>query len=162
VNAKREFQIPGSYREKKTKEMFSFLRFVHAKDSELMLLGQSDGFKLDDIEPISLRNEIHVLEHLRKESKRQLARFTDSYEHDVKLVESGELVMYSNERNCVIMRLGEKRVLHGFVELADKCIDYLKMPWKDLKKVAAKCSQGTSAFDYYVAQIVAPLVKKAN
>ena len=46
VNAKREFQVPGSYREKKTKELFSFLRFIHAKDSELMLLGQSDGFKV--------------------------------------------------------------------------------------------------------------------
>lgn len=162
INAKREFQIPGSYREKKTKEMFSFLRFIHAKDSELMLLGQTDGFKLDDIEPISLRNETKVLEHLCEESKRQLARFDTTYESDLKLIESGDLPMFSNQRNCVIMRTGEKRVLAGFVELAEKCIPYLKLPWKDLKRVAAKCSQGQTPFDYYVTAVVTPLVKKAN
>lgn len=162
VNAKREFQIPESYREKKTKEMFSFLRFIHAKDSELMLLGQSDGFKLDDIEPISLRNETLVLQHLKEESERMLARFESSYEDDVKLVASGTLKEFSNERNCVIMRLGEKRVLNSFVELADKCIPFLKLAWKDLKKIAAKCNQGTTSFDFYVTSVVTPLVKKGG
>lgn len=162
VSAKREFQIPGSYREKKTKELFSFLRFVHAKDSELMLLGQSDGFKLDDIEPISLRNESKVLEHLAKESSRMLARFDTSYDDDCKLIESGDLPQFSNQRNCVIMRTGEKRVLDGFVKLAEKCIPFLKLPWKDLKKVAAKCSHGTTPYDFYVTAVVTPLVKKAN
>jgi histone-lysine N-methyltransferase SETD3 len=162
INAKREFQIPGSYREKKTKELFSFLRFIHAKDSELMLLGQSDGFKLDDIEPISLRNETKVLEHLATESKRMLARFDSTYEEDLKLIDSGELPEFSNKRNCVIMRTGEKRVLDGFVQLADKCIPFLKLPWKDLKRVAAKCSHGTTPYDFYVSAVVTPLVKKAN
>ncbi len=43
-NANREFQIPAHYREKKTKEMFSFLRFVHAKGPELLAL-PPDGMK---------------------------------------------------------------------------------------------------------------------
>lgn len=161
-NAKREFQVPGSYREKKTKEMFAFLRFVHAKDSELMLLGQTDGFKLDDIEALSLRNETSVLESLCDESKRMLAKFETSYEDDKKLIASNVLPEFSNHRNCVIMRFGEKEVLHGFVTLAEKCIPMLKMPWKDLKKVAAKCSQGTTPFDFYVTAVVTPLVKGGN
>lgn len=160
INAKREFQIPESYREKKTKELFSFLRFVHAKDSELMLLGQTDGFKLDDIEPISLRNETQVLTHLAEESKRMLAQFDDTYESDVKLIESGTLPMFSNQRNCVIMRYGEKKVLQSFINLAEKCIPFLKLPWKDLKKIAAKCSQGMTGYDFYVTAVVTPLVKK--
>ena len=45
--SRREFQIPGrSYREKKTKELFSFMRLIKAKDSELMLLSSGDGFKV--------------------------------------------------------------------------------------------------------------------
>lgn len=161
VSAKREFQVPGNYREKKTKELFSFLRFIHAKDSEMMMF--SSDFKLEDIEPISVRNETSALTHLATECKRQLSHFETSYEDDCKLLASDDaLPMYSNERNCVLMRNGEKKVLQGFVDLAEKCLPYLKMAWKDLKKVAAKCSQGSTPFDFYVTTVVTPLVKKAN
>lgn len=57
---------------------------------------------------------------------------------------------------------GEKDVLTFFVDLADKMIPYLKMPWKDVRKISAKCAQGTSNFDAYVTMVVAPLVKKNN
>ena len=33
--------------------------------------------------------------------------------------------MYSNERNCVVMRRGEKQVLRWYVKLADVCMDLL-------------------------------------
>jgi histone-lysine N-methyltransferase SETD3 len=161
INRQREYQVPGFYREKKCKELFSFLRFIHAKDSEMMMF--SSDFKLEDIEPISVQNEIKCLTHLATECKRQLTKFDTSYEDDVKLIESGELQMYSNERNCVVMRCGEKRVLQGFVDLAAKCIPYLNMAWKDLKKVAAKSSRGAvTDVDFYVTTVVTPLVKKAN
>lgn len=160
---RREFQIPGrSYREKKTKELFSFTRLIHAKDSELMLLSSTDGFKLEEIEPISIRNEIAVLEHIKKACQDSLALFDHSLEHDEKLVESGELPQYSNQRNCVVMRRGEKRVLQWFIDLADKTIPMLRKPWKDLKRIAAKCYQGTTGFDTYVTSVVVPLVKKAT
>lgn len=52
--AKREFQVPATYketsdREKKTKEMFSYLRFAHAVDSELMVMSASEEFKIDEV-----------------------------------------------------------------------------------------------------------------
>lgn len=161
--SRREFQIPGrSYREKKTKELFSFMRLIKAKDSELMLLSSGDGFKLEEIQPISIRNEIAVLEGIKKACLESLALFDHSLEHDEKLVASGELAQYSNERNCVVMRRGEKRVLTWFINLADNSIPFLKKPWKDLKRIAAKCYQGTSGLDTYVTSVVVPLVKKAT
>ena len=62
-SAVRDFQIPISYKERKTKESFSFLRYSHARDAELMVLSAGDSFKLDDIEPVSIRNEIEVYYH---------------------------------------------------------------------------------------------------
>jgi len=159
-SSRREFQVPASYKEKKTKELFSFLRFVFAQDSELMVMSSTDGFKLDEIEPISVRNEIKVLEDLKRAATERLAMFPDSLEHDLKLLASNTLEMYSNYRNSVVMRRGEKEVFQWFVDLADKMIPYLNMAWKDVRKISAKCQQGTSTFDHYVTAVVAPLVKK--
>lgn len=162
INARREYQIPARYRTAKTKELFTFLRFMHIRDSELMLLSESEGVKLKDIEPVSIRNEIAALTTLKKVCQESLALFPHTLEHDEKLVESGTLELYSNLRNCVIMRRGEKRVLQWFIDLADKAIPLLQKPWKDLKRVAAKCYQGTTGFDTYVTAAVVPLVKKAT
>lgn len=44
----REFQIPMTYKEKKTKECFTFLRFAHARDRELLLFSTSPVSSDDD------------------------------------------------------------------------------------------------------------------
>lgn len=159
--ARREFQVPGNYREKKCKELFSFLRFLHAKDSELMLLSSTDGFKLDAIGPVSARNEIAALAHLKRAASEALARFPQTYAQDLATLKSGALAMYGNHRNCVVQRTGEKAVLAWFVSVAEMATTYLKMPWKDLKKVVAKAQQGATGFDYYLTSVVGPLVRKA-
>ena len=46
LSAYRDAQIPTNYKEKKTKEAFSFLRFSAARDAELMLLSAADNFKV--------------------------------------------------------------------------------------------------------------------
>lgn len=160
INAKREFQVPCNYKEKKCKELFSFLRYIHAVDSELMLLSSGEGFKLNEIEPISIRNEIAALTHIKQVAQGVMAGFPETLQHDRDLLASDKLVMYSNRRNCVVMRRGEKEVLQWYIDTADKAIPFLKLPWKDLKRKAAKCYQGTTSFDAYVTQVVVPLVKK--
>jgi histone-lysine N-methyltransferase SETD3 len=158
--ARREFQIPANYKEKKCKELFSFMRLIHAQDSELMLLSSSDGLKLDDIEPVSIRNEIAALTNLKKVAAETLAGYPESLDHDRKLLASGKLVMFSNKRNCVVQRHGEKEVLVWLCECADKAIPLLQMAWKDLKRLAAKHNNGASSFDYYVTSVVVVLVKR--
>jgi len=159
--ARREFQIPASYREKKGKAFFSFLRFIHAQDSELLMFSSGDEFKLEDIEPISIRNEISCLITIARVCKKHLAAFPDTFEEDEKFLASGKLKMYSNERNAVIMRRGEKKVLTFFTNLAMKAIKFLGMEWKDLKRTAARCYKTDDPIDYYIAAVVVPLVKKS-
>ena len=96
--ASREFQVPANYKEKKTKELFSFLRFVHAQNDEMLTL-PSDGLKakkteddyedresIYEIEPMSIRNELAVLKHLSNACQAVLAGFETSLESDVNLL----------------------------------------------------------------------------
>jgi len=170
ASGNREFQVPANYREKKTKELFSFLRFVHARDEELMTL-PPDGLKakkaeddyedreaIDEIEPMSIRNEIGVLKQLKFACEAVMAGFETTLEWDEEYLKTPDLDW--NIRNCLVMRMGEKRVLKFFMDLADKAIPLLQTPWKDMKKIAAKCAQGTTPFDFYVSAVVTTLVKK--
>jgi len=158
-SARREFQIPAGYSQKKVKELFSFMRFVHARDSELMLLSSADSFKLEEIEQISAVNEAKVLQDLKLACEVSLAAFPDTMEHDEKLLAT-ELTEWGNRRNCVVMRRGEKQVLRWFLSLVDLALPLLSMPWKDVKKVAGKHTSG-GPFDSYISSVVVPLSKKA-
>jgi histone-lysine N-methyltransferase SETD3 len=163
MTLQREYQIPACYREKKCKELFSFMRFVHANDQELLMLGAEkpgEPFKADNIEPITRRNEIAVLLSIKKACLMSLSGYPDSLEHDKKLLESGTLPLYSNVRNCVVMRKGEKEVLDWFVKLADTCIPYLKSNWTDMKRIFARASQMANTLDQYIFIVVMPLVKR--
>jgi len=165
ISARREYQIPAWYREKKTRELFGFMRFVHARDSELLpFTSASNGseLKLDEVEPISIRNEIKVLEDIREACKESYAKFPEPIEYDEELLASGKLKMYSNERNCVVMRHGEKKVLVSLIKLADEAIPLLKKPWQEVKRIAAKAAHGNSNLDYYITHVVAPLLKKGQ
>merc|ERR1719193_2375019 len=51
----KEFQIPMNYKEKKVKECFSFLRLMNAQQKEMMMFSDDRG--IDEIQPLSIRNE---------------------------------------------------------------------------------------------------------
>jgi histone-lysine N-methyltransferase SETD3 len=161
-NSRREFQIPANYRQKKCKELLSWFRFIHAVDSELMMLGNSDGFKLDQLEPISVRNETAVLEDIKKHCQQRLKDYPDSFEEDERLLASPDVPAYSNLRNIILMRHGEKKCLRWFVDLCDKAVPLLQMSWGKLKRTAAKAYQATDPFSFYVTSVVVPLVKKTG
>lgn len=159
TSANREYQVPANYREKKSKEMFAFLRFAHARDEEIVLL-PSDLSKLEELEPISVRNEINVLKHVRQAAKAILAGFETSLEDDEKLLQLPRSQIDSNVRNCIVMRHGEKTVLHWYINLADQVIPMFEQPWKDLKKKAARYQPDASALDHYIATVVVALAKQ--
>lgn len=156
----RRFQIPMDYNEDVTKECFSFLRFAHAKDSEIMLLSSNEKLDIKKIEPISIRNEVEVINDLAAAASVSLKEFETTVEEDNALLARDDLTM--NIRNAVIMRRGEKQVLQYYIDLAKEVIPMTKMPWKDLKKIAAKCVSGKGRFDNYITYVIAPLVKASS
>jgi len=163
---RREYQIPATYVSEKTQEMFSFLRLVHAPESEIINLIDASGkvktnpeTKGLDIKPISIANEIKVLKTIADACKVVLDRFPTTLEDDEKLLQSGTLAPYSNERNCVVQRVGEKRVLKWFIELAAKNIPLLQSDWATVKKIAMGSIRDGYHKDFYLAQVVAKLVE---
>lgn len=171
--SRREYQIPANYRDPKCREMFGFLRLVFAKDTEVLPLqagataiDKSEGaiskqpeFQIGRVEPVSVWNEKQVLKTIAKACEVSLKSFPDSIEHDEKLLASGTLPLYSNERNCVVQRLGEKRVLQWFIELNEKAAPLLDKSWQEIKKIANKATTGTTPYDFYVRDVVAAVVK---
>mmetsp|Transcript_3718 Transcript_3718/g.5072 ORF Transcript_3718/g.5072 Transcript_3718/m.5072 type:complete len:603 (+) Transcript_3718:247-2055(+) len=162
----REFQVPPTYSEDvsvlsenmKPRNMFSFFRFLHARDKELFMVSSVDGYQIKDINPISIRNEIEVLKHIQVVARESLKKFPSDMKLDHQLLKVNKF-MDMNHRNCVMMRCGEKETLHWYMDLADKAVPLLKMKWKDLKRLAAKCHQIPTRFNYYVTEVVVPLVK---
>ena len=109
--------------------MFSYLRFIHATDAELMMLQATPGeLKLDNIEPLSARLESVVLQHVQRAARAALAAFDTTLEQDNALLAANKFPN-SNVRNCVLQRRGEKQVLTWWDNLATKCLPLLDMKW---------------------------------
>jgi hypothetical protein len=161
----RRFQIPTDYSEDVTRECFSFLRFVHAKDSELLLLSSNEKFDVRKIEPLSLRNEREVLADLSLAAQTSLSQFDSTLEDDERLLSSDSLT--SNIRNAVLMRRGEKQVLTFYSGLSAAVQPILDMPRKELKKFiqrrpVAGAKGSANVYDHYIDTVLIPLVKADN
>jgi len=130
----RRFQIPFEHKERVTRKCVSFLRICYATLDELVPVT-----KLKDvvkIEPLSIANEALVVKAIAKEAKRTLQGFDTTLEEDNKILETQKLTM--NIRNCVLMRRGEKEVLHAWIDL-DKTLDEVKdMDRRQLRKYVAR------------------------
>lgn len=116
------FQIPISYDHKKTKDMFSLLRNTI---STLAEFDESNGMEYTG--PVSLQNEIAVLQLLAASAKKTLVKFPHTLDYDNQLLKKFDQVPhFSNARNIVLMRRGEKEVLHHWLTLCATGIKYLR------------------------------------
>jgi len=157
-STRRRFQLPLQYAEKETRETFSFTRFAFADDAEMKSLGKEEDFKPDEVEPISIRNELAVLKAISFSAAAEMKNFDTSIEEDTKVLDQPKLPW--NTRNCVVMRRGEKRLLLYYAHMYEKCAALLQRPWKELDQVVAKeHSSGKADYDDYITTVVVPLVK---
>jgi len=112
----RRYQIPFEHKERVTRKCLTFLRIVVATREELEPLIKATS--LIKIDPISIRNEAAAMRLVAKEAENVLNGFDTSLEEDNKLLASENLTM--NIRNCVLMRRGEKEILHAYIDLAER------------------------------------------
>ena len=154
----RRFQLPVEYTADSTRECFSFLRFVHAKDSELLLLTSNEKFDVKKIDPLSLRNEREVLADLALAAETSMSQFECSLEEDERLLSSNDLS--SNVRNAILMRRGEKQVLTFYIGLASAVQPILDMPKKEFKKfIQRRATGGKGIYDNYIDSVLIPLIR---
>ena len=118
-------------------EFLGLLRFIELEDmSEIPRLIQEcqddkSQFKATKIQPISIQNEKAALLHFTKLAKEGLSRYPTTLEDDIEILK-GELT--ENQRNCTLMRQGEKVILHYFLDMVDFVLPLFDLPVKEFKK----------------------------
>ena len=119
----KTIRVSEDLTEKNMVHFFSFLRFVNFKGEAMRLFefeimensskkSDEDGeesFQCTNIPPISIENETECLNQIKNQCTVQLEKYPTTHKEDLKILETNKDLTY-NQRNCVIMRSGEKQV----------------------------------------------------
>ena len=116
-------------------------------------------FKGTQVRPMSITNEIKAWNKIIKVAQAQLDKYPSSFEEDQTILDTDdqEHNLTQNQRNCVLYRHGEKKILHFLIDSAAKIIPLLSMNFKDARKEV----NGYKDFDgclEYVKNVVYPFL----
>jgi histone-lysine N-methyltransferase SETD3 len=117
------FRIPARYDAEETRRLFSFLRLACAQEGEEPGL-VTGPLTPGEVAPVSMRNEAAVLRALATACEEALRRFETTLEQDEALLREPGLT--DAMRNCLLLRRGEKRVLHAWRSLAGTALPLLQ------------------------------------
>ena len=105
----------------KTNEViYGYLRFI-VYENDLSLLGKFFNPPVDNpatcinkkrtlmIPPVSIQNEIKMLNKLKSIAENCLNQYMQKYEEDLELMKSGDKLTI-NHKNSIVLRMGEKKV----------------------------------------------------
>lgn len=158
AGTQRSFQVPASTRERSTRKMLSFARFVCASEQDIQSYPSHYAINVEDLAHFTISNEIAMLQLIRQSALDSLHGFDTTIQEDNQLLLKDSLSF--NERNSILMRRGEKNVCDFFVRLADTCIPLLKMKWTDFQLAAVGPNGSNGEFDGYISDVVRPLISR--
>ena len=149
----KKFRVVENFEERVMCEFMSWLRFVefdenithiyHYKGAAISAAqkykrseesdSEDEGslgkdFKAKDLPPISIRSEKKALERLYRHAKEQYDAYPTSFEEDEKVLTREDLTF--NERNCVLYRHGEKKILLYLMSMSKRLLPLLDMDFK--------------------------------
>lgn len=109
--------------------MFALVRVIVADDADYIRLisnrsGGSGGYRSvrNAFLPVSIRNEILTLQHLKSICITMIYKYPTTLEQDRINLREENIVnypLYSNKRNALIQVKGEKEVWHHYLDLAE-------------------------------------------
>ncbi len=131
-------RISNRVRNDDTQRAFTFLRAAAAGDAEAGRVASLIA-RREPIPPLSPRSESAALALLDKACAAALARFdTPDLAEDEALLAQADLPV--NVRNALVVRRGEKRLLHAYRRLCAASIDLLRLPRKRFFEAAVHFS----------------------
>jgi len=154
--------------ERNMMHFFSFLRFVQYEGDPMTLYkfqfaqnakrndeddDDANSFQGTNIPPISLSNEKSVLKRIMDQALIQLKKYPTTYEEDLKILENQKDKMSWNNRNCVLMRSGEKKILLYLIQLATLGLQLIDMPLKKARETFNK-RDDRDKFDKYISVLL--------
>jgi histone-lysine N-methyltransferase SETD3 len=125
-DAKRAFQVPARLDHDETRRMLSFLQVACADPDELALLSRAQLSGARIVPALSPANEAAALALLSAACSAALDRFDTTVEEDDALLQDPRLGRRA--RSCVVMRRGEKQVLHRLLDMAEEALPLLRLP----------------------------------
>jgi len=131
----KKFRISQDIVDFQVIDFFSFLRFINY-EGEMDLLSKiiTDNQKLafEDvipsfylISPINAKLEIKVLNNIKIIMSNYLKGYTTSYDEDKKTLDRNEKEPFltPNHRNCMVMRMSEKKILEFYLHFSEYCLN---------------------------------------
>ncbi len=161
--------------ERNMQHFFSYLRFAEFRGDPMTLYkfqfqqsatkrsdedDEDTSFQGTNIPPISIKNEKSVLATMKQLAVEQLQRYPNTYEEDLKILETQKDMTF-NQRNCVLMRSGEKKILLFLIKLADLGLQLIDLPLKKAKDIFSKVPD-KDLYDKYVVAMLYPLMLTAG
>lgn len=160
-------------------DMFSFIRFIVFKGnmqelSSLINQGISQGQiqsvllpinnnsyiqSFYSINPISVENEQDALIHLRELCINELKGYSTTIEQDMNMLSNDSLKLSFNERNCIIIRLSEKKVLQFYIEMCESALKLFQLNEKELIQ-AIITNEEYEKIEKYIQDVIWVLLKK--
>jgi len=119
--------VINSSSENKFFPFLSFLRFI--------LYNKSNFKEVDTSKPISIPNEIVLFTKLKELMKTYLSKYPTTLEYDIEYLSKYKKKMDFNEYNCYIIRIGEKRILNYYLNMANDILKLLNTSKSDVKKL---------------------------
>lgn len=152
------FRLQADLTEQVFEEFLGVMRFAELDDKAAIpqLLqdcqDEKSTFKASKVPPLNLKNEKKVMQRLRLLAVQGLARYPTSLEQDREILKTG---LTENERNCTLMRVGEKEILTYFLDFSDTVLSLIDLPLKELKK-----SIKGNKYDDYINSVLLSLKRQ--
>lgn len=142
------FQVSVDY--ERAGPLLSYLRLLCADGDENVTLPGLAGPTIA-VPPISRRNEAAALEALQNACAVTLRDFDTTLGEDEELLRSQSLT--PNERNAIVVRQGEKRVLHHYLEMTRVVGGFLRLSSTEFAHVLDAPPASAAPFLSYVATL---------
>ena len=126
-NISKKFSLVLNKDDTKIIQFFSFLRFI---------LYNKPNFKdIDTSKPISIPNEIVLFNKLKEIMNGYLSKYPTTLDYDIKYFEKNKNNMECNEYNCYVIRIGEKKILTYYLNMAIDILELLNTDKEDIKEL---------------------------
>jgi histone-lysine N-methyltransferase SETD3 len=111
----KKFPVNMTYTSKDNQAALAFVRVVVAADRlQVQSLTDTHTVRLDD------NNEMAAVRAIADQLAERLKGYPTTYQEDLRKMKSGTLVPFTNERNALIVMMGEKEIAHMWIQAADE------------------------------------------
>jgi len=140
---------------------------VKEKQNEAVAALKSEGKDYEKaaerivVPPIDLATEVSAWKKTLALAKESLSKYPTTYKEDQEIlakVDSGAMELSYNKKNCLLLRIGEKRILHFIVETAEAILELSSLERPDAVKALMKQHKVFKKSMKYVQNTFIPLL----